>query len=141
MLLFSTFLTIKGLNIVVNAEGLLESARSLPNDQLEEFAVEVLRLAASRRSPSLSKSETETMKEIHRPLSPDSVARYQELVGKRDSSTLSADEHRELCALSDWLEQRNAQRLGHVADLARARGVTLGEMMQRLGLEHLAASS
>jgi hypothetical protein len=58
-------------------------------------------------------------------------------MGKRDAGTLSADEHRELCALGDWLEQRNAERLGHVADLARSRGVVLSEMMDQLGLEHL----
>jgi hypothetical protein len=118
----------------VNTEGLLESVRSLPNDQLQEFAEQVLRLNASRRSTSLSTSETEALKEIHRPLPADIVARYRGLVGKRDAGTLAADEHRELCGLSDWLEQRNAERLGHVADLARSRGVVLSEMMDRLGL-------
>ncbi len=63
-----------------------------------------------------------------------------ELVGKRDAGTLAADEQRELCALSDWLEQRNAERLDHVADLARSRGVTLSEMMDQLGLKHLVES-
>jgi hypothetical protein len=125
--------------ITMNTEGLLESVRSLPNDQLEEFAVEVLRLTASRRLPSLSRSETEALKEIHRPLPTDTVARYRELIGKRNAGTLSADEHRELCSLSDWLEQRNAERIGHVADLARSRGVSLAVMMDQLGLEHLVA--
>ena len=124
----------------VNTEGLLESVRNLPNDQLQEFAEQVLRLSASRRSPSLSTSETEALKEIHRPLPADIVARYRELAGKRDAGTLVADEHRELCALSDWLEQRNAERLGHVADLARSRGVTLSDMMGQLGLENLVDS-
>ncbi len=124
----------------MNTEGLLESVRGLPNDQLQEFATQVLRLNASRRSPSLSTSETEALKEIHRPLPAHSVARYRELVGKRDAGTLAADEHRELCALSDGLEQRYAERLGHVADLARSRGVTLSEMMDQLGLKHLVES-
>ena len=124
----------------VNTEGLLESVRNLPNDQLQEFAEQVLRLSASRRSPSLSTAETEALKEIHRPLPAHIVARYRELVGKRDAGTLVADEHRELCSLSDWLEQRNAERVGHVADLARLRGVMLSEMMDQLGLKHLVDS-
>ena len=123
--------------MTASTEGLLESVRSLPNDQLQEFAVEVLRLNASRRSPSLSKAETEALKEIHRPLPAEILASYRELVGKRDSGTLSSEEHRELCRLSDWLEERNAERLGHIADLARSRGVTLSETMDRLGLQHL----
>src|SRR5271166_2147987 len=129
--------TNRGLFMSVNTEGLLESVRNLPNDQLQEFAEQVLRLNASRRSPSLSTSETEALREIHRPLPAHIVARYRELVGKRIAGTLAADEYRELCALSDWLEQRNAERLGHVADLARSRGLVLSEMMGQLGLEHL----
>jgi len=124
----------------VNTEGLLESVRNLPNDQLQEFAEQVLRLNASRRSPSLSTSETEALREIHRPLPANTVERYRELVQKRDAGTLAGDEHRDLCALSDWLEQRNAERLGHVADLARSRGLMLSEMMRQLGLEHLVDS-
>jgi hypothetical protein len=124
----------------VNTEALLESVRRLPNDQLQEFAEEVLRLNATRRSPSLSMSETESLKEINRPLPADEVARYRELVGKRDAGMLAPDEHRELCALSDWLEDRNAERLGRVAELARSRGVTLSHMMDLLGLEQLVDS-
>ncbi len=125
----------------VTTEGLLESVRGLPNDQLQEFTAEVLRLNAARQSPSLSKSETEELKEIHRPLPAETVARYCELVKKRDAGTLAECEHRELCALSDLLEQRNADRLAHVANLARSRGVSLPETMHQLGLRHLVDAS
>ena len=125
----------------MTTEALLDSVRSLPTDQLEEFAVEVMRLTASRRSHSLTMTETEALKEINRPLPADRISRYRELVEKRDAGSLAADEHHELCALSDWLEERNAERLGHVAELARSRGVTLSKMMNQLGLEHLVASS
>ena len=121
----------------INAEQLLESVHALPDDQLQKFTEQVVRLNASRRMPSLSAVETQLLKEISRPLPSDQVARYQELVEKRDAETLTTDEHRQLCDLSDWLEQRNAERLGHVADLARLRGVTLSEMMEQLGLKHL----
>jgi hypothetical protein len=124
----------------VNTEELLESVRSLPNDQLQEFADQVLRLSASRRSRPLSTLESESLKAIHRPLPVDFIASYRALIGKRDAGTLAPDEHRELCALSDWLEDCNAERLGHVADLARSRGIGLSEMMAQLGLEHLVDS-
>jgi len=121
----------------VTTEQLLQSVNGLPDDQLQEFTEQVLRLNASRRSASLSTSETELLKEINRRLPARQVARYRELVGKRDTGTLTTDEHRELCELSDWLEERNAERLGHVADLARSRGVALSEMMDQLSLKHL----
>jgi hypothetical protein len=126
--------------MTVVSEGLLESVRGLPNEELKEFTEQVLRLNAARQSPSLSASETEELKEIQRPLSAQTVARYRELAGKRDAGTLAEDEHRELCELSDLLEQRNAERLAHVANLARSRGVTLSNMIDQLGLGHLVDS-
>ena len=127
----------RDLTMSVTTEQLLESVHGLPDDQLEEFTEQVLRLSASRRSPSLSTSETQLLKEISRPLPADRVARYRELLGKRDAGTLTTDEHRELCDLSDWLEERNAKRLSHVADLARSRGVALSQIMKQLNLKHL----
>lgn len=122
----------------VTSEQLLESIHRLPDDQLQEFTAQVLRVNASRRWPSLSASETDLLKEINQPLPADQIARYRELAGRRDAGTLTTEEHRALCDLSDWLEERNAERLGHVAELARMRGVGLSEMMDQLGLKHLA---
>lgn len=121
----------------VTSEQLLESLHSLPDDQLQEFTEQVLRMNASRQSPSLSTSETELLKEINQPFPADRVTRYRELVGRREAGTLTTDEHRELCDLSDWLEERHAERLGHVAELARLRGVALSDMLDQLGLKHL----
>jgi hypothetical protein len=123
----------------VNAttERLLESVHRLPDDQLEEFTEQVLRLNALRRSPSLSTAESRLLKAINQPISAERLARYRELTRKRDAETLIADEHRELCELSDWLEERNAERLGHIAELARLRGLSLSEMMDQLHLSYL----
>ena len=77
------------------------------------------------------------MKAINQPIAADRLARYRELTRKRDAETLIADEHRELCELSDWLEERTADRLGHGAELARLRGLSLSEMIDQLDLRHL----
>ena len=118
-------------------EQLLESVHRLPDDQLQEFTEQVLRLNALRRSPSLSTAESRLLKAVNQPLSADRLARYRELARKRDAEPLLADEQRELCELSDWPEERNAERLGHVAELARRRGLSLSEMMDQLDLSYL----
>jgi hypothetical protein len=119
-------------------EQLLESVHRLPDDQLQEFTEQVLRLNALRRSPALCTAESRLLRAINQPLSADRLARYRELTRKRDAETLLADEHRELCELSDWLEERNAERLGQVAELARLRGLSLSEMRDQLDLTYLA---
>jgi len=116
---------------------LLEAAENLPDDQLQLLTDEILRRNASRRSPSLCDSESKLLKEISQPLPPTRVSRYRELEGKRNAETLTAEEHRELCDLSDWLEQCNAERIDRVGKLAQMRGVTLRAMMDQLGLKQL----
>jgi hypothetical protein len=46
-----------------------------------------------------------------------------------------AEEWRELAALTDRLELLHADRLTALAELAKLRGVTLDEVMNRLGIQ------
>jgi hypothetical protein len=124
--------------VSATTEQLLESVHRLPDDQLQEFTEQVLRLNALRRSPSLSTAESRLLKAINQPISAELLARYRELTDNRDAGTLIADEHRELCELSDWLEERNAERLGYVAEFAALRGLSLSQLMDQLDLGYLA---
>ena len=53
------------------------------------------------------------------------------LVARRKAETLTPGEQTELIALSDRLEEANAQRIGYLAELARVRHTTLGDFCKR----------
>jgi uncharacterized protein YkwD len=68
-------------------------------------------------------------------LSADTQQRYNKLRAKLQSDTLTSEEHAELLALVDVVEQADAERLQHLIALSKLRNVTLPELMQQLNLQ------
>ena len=88
-----------------------------------------------RRSvPHLSPEEGHLLSKINLGLSPTEWERYHTLVAQRKAETLTPDEQTALIALSDRLEEANAQRIEYLAELARIRHTTLNAVMSELGL-------
>lgn len=84
--------------------------------------------------PRLSPEEAHLLSKINLGLSFTEWERYHTLVARRKAETLTPDEQTELIALSDRLEEANAQRIGYLAELARVRHTTLDAVMSDLGL-------
>ncbi|MFN0216070.1 MAG: hypothetical protein ACKVT2_17555 [Saprospiraceae bacterium] len=60
--------------------------------------------------------------------------RFEALSVKWQSGTLSVDEHADMLRLVDQLEQKHAERLEKLLDLAQLRGVPLQTLMRDLQL-------
>lgn len=82
----------------------------------------------------MSKVESELMQEINRGVPPGTQARYDELIAKRQSETLTPDEYEELLSLTDEVEKLDAQRVEHLKELAGICGMTLNELMEDIAL-------
>jgi hypothetical protein len=85
-------------------------------------------------SQSLPTAEADLLQRINAGPGEEVWRRYHALVAKRRAETLSAAEHAELIDLSDRIEEANAQRIGHLVELARLRGVSLPAVMTELGI-------
>ena len=85
-------------------------------------------------APNLSPAESELLRKVNLGLPEHVWARYHELVARRRAETLGDDEHRELVQLSDQIEEANARRIGHLAELAAARGISLDALTAQLGI-------
>jgi hypothetical protein len=83
---------------------------------------------------TLSKRESELLLRINQSLSYDQWQKYYHLRHKRQEEQLTQDEHHELIALSDELEESNAQRMTYMAELAQLRNISLDKLMKELGL-------
>ena len=88
-----------------------------------------------QRPGRLSRNEGDILAQINQGIPVEIWARYDQLLQKRDMDSLSSDEHAELLVLSDTIEEKNAARIGHIAELARLRGTTLPDLMRELGIE------
>ncbi len=83
----------------------------------------------------LSNSEAELIQRINTSLSQIEWNRYHSLLSKRQAESLTPDEHAELIALSDQIEQINAGRIQDLAELAQIRNTSVNSLIAELGLK------
>lgn len=119
---------------LVSSDELLKAVGQLNLSELERFTSQVIALQAQRKAPALPHSEAELLLKINQGLSPDLRERYDQLIEKRRSETLSSREHDELLRLTREMEKLEAQRAEHLAQLAKVRKTTLSDLMNTLGL-------
>jgi hypothetical protein len=118
----------------LSANELLQAVAQLKPHELERFVKEAIALQARRSAPSLSHTETELMLKINQGLPPRVQRRFDELVEKRNTETLTLKEHEELLRLVNRKEKLNARRIEFLADLAKLKQLTLRELMENLGI-------
>lgn len=113
---------------------LLQAAKQLSETELEQFAAQLLALRGRRHVPSFPRGEAELLLKINQGVPADLQARYQALIAKRQTETLSPSEHKELLQLTEAVEQWDAKRIELLTELAGVRGVTLTALMRQLGI-------
>lgn len=96
------------------------------------------RLKAAPSTPitgrRLSQVEADLLSKINTSLSQLDWERYHQLIERRRAETLTSEEQAELINLSNQIEEANAQRIRHLAELARIRNVRLDVLITELGL-------
>ena len=85
--------------------------------------------------PRLSRKETELFLIINQSLPAEQQQRIEALTEKMEFESITDAEQAELLRLTDAMESGQVKRLRAVAELAKVRNVSLGEMMRQLGLE------
>ena len=118
----------------LSPEQLLSAARQLPRREFDRFVERVLSL---RAEPVLPAAESELLLKINHPVPDDLLHRYDELIARRDTRTLTAEEHEELLRLTDQVELLEAERMRLLIELAQLRQITLDELMGQLGFQPL----
>jgi hypothetical protein len=119
----------------VSLDELLTGVEQLSTPDLERFADQVLAVRARRRAPSLPQREAELLQKINQGLPATIQQRFDELTARRQAETLTNEEHRELLQIVEQIEQRDAQRITHLAELAQLRHVHIRTLMNQLGIQ------
>ena len=120
--------------IEVSTEQLIRAVERLPQHELETFIAQIVALRAQRTAPHLSQEETALLLQINAGIPPDVQRRFNELVTKRQMETMSPAELTELIQITDEIEERDAQRLAALIDLAQLRRTTVPVLMDELGI-------
>ncbi len=124
------------LTVPPEMERKLKQAASQVGLSPDSYIVRLLQqeLQARATPARLSPEETDLLQRINASLSAMEWERYRALLEKRDAEMLSDEEHAELIALSDQIEEANVRRMEAVTELARIRKVTVPELMSTMEL-------
>ncbi len=105
-----------------------------PSEYIVQTLQSQLAQTQSPDAPRLSETETHLLQKINEGLPPETWQYYNTLIEKRQAETLTPDEHATLIGLSNRIEELNARRIEHLAELARLRQISLSALMQQLGI-------
>lgn len=119
----------------LSTEQLFKAAQQLPPHELEKFAARVSALRAQYYAPVLSEAESGLLLKINRGIPESLQKRYNALVVKRQSETLSKKEYDELLRLTSRIERLEVERMKYLVALARLRKKSLTVLMRDLGIK------
>ena len=114
---------------------LLKAVEQMPQPELDQFVDRIVAFRAGLRAPQLPRAESELLAKINQAVPRELQSRYDALVAKRRASTLTEAEHEELLRLTEQIEELDARRVEHLADLARLRKTTLRALLKDLGIK------
>ena len=104
-------------------------------NEIEHFVDQVLLISAQKKAPGFSNQETELLIKINEGVPYKLQQRYNTLILKRNNNTLTDKEYEELVALTDRIENIDAQRINYLSKLAKIRNTTLSKIMTELGIK------
>lgn len=118
-------------------DDLIAAVDKLPNQALTEFARRVVALQTRRGLPLLETEEEQTLLQVieEQHLADFDRKRLAWLREKGRDGNLTAEEHAELLAYVQRVENQDLVRIEALVKLSHKRGMTLDELMKQLGIE------
>ena len=123
------------LELPSETEALLREQASSSGKDIGQYIASLIRPRKSTM-PSLSKRETELFSVINRGFDEPYWKRLWHLDALRVANKLTDDEHMELVAMAEQVEETNADRMVALVELAQLRGVHIDDLMKKLGISH-----
>jgi hypothetical protein len=118
----------------IDTEQHLHAVLQLPRTELEQFVSRLLVCSMRQDTPHLAQAESDLLLKINQGLPPTIQQKLDKLIAKRQTQTLTAEEHEELIRLTEHIEKADAERLQHLLRLAALRDISLDELIQQLGI-------
>ena len=121
--------------IEVSKNDLLRGAEQLDATDLEDFIRQILQIKAKRKAVKTNKTEAELLLIITHNFNETEQNRFDELIEKRQSYTITEEELEELKTLSMYSEEIAVERVKALAELAVLRNTTVRDLMKELDVK------
>ena len=120
----------KGLHI--GFEDILRGIQQLDNQSLAHFVGEINRLVSNRNPENPNREEAELLKKIKMSIPHSLKRRQKQLYAKLQDETILTKEREELELLNNMIEEKTAERIVLLGELARLKGISLQELHAQL---------
>jgi hypothetical protein len=114
---------------------LCKAVAQLERSEFDKIVGQLLILQAQFKANGLEAIPDELRQKITGTLPPEQQQRYQELIEKRQSESLTDNEYHELLELGEKAEQLQVERIEYLSELAEYQGISLTALMQNLGIK------
>ncbi len=122
------------INAELSVEQLINAVMQLPQREFEEFSLTLSKIHPLHEAHRLSARESQLLLDINQGIPSGMQHRYDELIEKRDTRSLTDEEYAELLQLTDQVELLDAKRMESLLELAHLRKQPLPLLMKELGL-------
>ncbi len=113
-------------------DDLLELIQKLDNQSLSKFAIEVNQLVSKRNTNAPNKREADLLKKIKTAIPISIKKRQKQLYEMLHQGTITPKERDELLLLNDKLEEKAAERIHLMGELAALKGIPIQELAAQL---------
>jgi hypothetical protein len=110
-------------------EDLLKVIQNFDNQSLSKFAYEVNQLVSKRNHNSVEKQKVVLQRKINTVIPASVKRRQKQLYAALQKDTITPKEYQELILLNDILEQKTAERIHLMGQLANLNGISIQELV------------
>ena len=122
-----------GLQISINK--ILQGIKKLDAKSLDKFAQEVNRLVSHKKNKPSAEREAELLEQIHSIILASIKREEKRLYAKMQEGTITPKEKEELDFLLDFMENKAAERIHLMGELAKLKGVSLHDLAKEINIQ------
>lgn len=121
--------------IKVGFEDIIKGVQQLDNQSLAIFANEINRLVSKRNQTKPDLKEVELLKKIKIAIPASVKRRQKQLFTRMQEDIITTPEHDELVLLNNIIEEKTAERIALIGELAALRHVSIQELNKQLAIK------
>jgi hypothetical protein len=120
----------------IGFEDLVHNVSRLNTTELTNFFERLNHAISGQKPPSNFVEEAILLKQIKAIIPASVVRRFKELQSKQQAQAISEKEREEILAITDFIEDKSAERVTLLAALAKIRQIPLTELVKELQLKN-----
>jgi hypothetical protein len=119
----------------IRFEDLVQSVSKLNTSEMSIFFEQLTQVIGGQKNLAPQTEEVILLKKIKAMIPLSVIKRFKELQTKQQNNTISEKEYTEIILITDFIEEKSAERVTLLAELAKIRQISLTELVRQIPLK------